>query len=182
MSNDVYDGFKIVPKAFDSVESSQQKKVNIRLTQLKEKITIDHTNYIHDYHQTFDILFRASERIRHQQKFQFQEQAKMAQEAHEDELAEIKEDCNHEEDVNVPNTIQFVPKDMEISDTIEPYMRIALETGRPLIEVLPPTILAERLHYLSGSGTDTGSTSGYYSTSSASIGHSSATSDTVSNG
>lgn len=179
MSNDVYDGFKIVPKAFDSVESTQQKKVNIRLTQLMEKITIDHTSYIHDYHSTFDVLFRASERIRHQQKFQFQEQAKIAQEAHEDELAEYK-NCHIDEDIPIKNTIEFVPKDMEISNTIEPYMRLAMETGVPLIELIPPTILAESLHYLSGSSTDTGSgSSQYYSSSSASIGHSSATSDTL---
>ena len=177
MTVNVYDGISLPKKSFDNAQpfgrphsnhsNPNQQLITKRLKELQQYIKIDHSEYIHDYHNTFDTLFRASERVRHHQKFQFAEQKKLAQEAHEQELEEI-EDCRHTE-VPIQNTIEFIPKDMEISDIIAPYMKLAIETGKTLMEVIPPTLLSESLHYMSGSSTDTGSssdnTSDYYSSS-----------------
>ena len=143
MTVNVFDGLALPTKPFDDARivfssrggggGGNQQIINAKLKELQNYIKVDHTNYIKDYHHTFDVLFRASERVRHHQKFQFREQKKLAQEAFEKELEEI-EDCRHEE-VPVKNTMEFVPKDMEISDLIAPYMQLAIETGKTLMEV-----------------------------------------------
>lgn len=160
MTFNIFDGIEIPKNPPDAALRSsdvKQQFLNKRLKELQNYIKNDHTDYIRDYHNTFDILFRASERVRHHQKFQFREQKKLAQYAFDKELEEL-EDCRHEE-VPIKNTMEFVPKDMEISDIIAPYMQLAIESGKTLMEVIPPTLLAESLHYLSGSSTDNGSSS-----------------------
>ena len=105
--------------------------------------------YITDYHSTFDELYRASERIRHQQKYQFLEQSKIAQAAHKEELQEI-EDCRYQSST-VYNTVDFEPVDLEVNDVVEQYFLLAAEQGVSIMDVLPATLLSESLHYYSSS-------------------------------
>ena len=156
---DVFDGLPILPKLFDDLRPRPTARANIqKLQELQDKLNTKHTSLVMDYHQSFDSLFRASERIRHQQKYQYVNQIEAIQEAHAQELADI-EDCRFK--TVMYNKLEFNPNDIDVNDFMKPYLQKALELNKPLIEILPPSLLADRLHYMSGtsSSSDTSSSS-----------------------
>ena len=153
-------------KNFDRQDATKEKRVKLKLSKLITKIE-NQQNYITDYHATFDNLYRASERVRHQQKYQFIEQAKTAQAAFNEQLKETVE--SRYTHISMNNVIEFKPQHIEVTDEIERYFEIAAEQGKPFYEVIPPTLLAEAIHKFSSSSSEGGDSHGrQYTTSNSS--------------
>lgn len=140
-------------KNFDTQSHTKDKKIKLKVAKLITKLE-NQQNYITDYHSTFDSLYRASERVRHQQKYQFAEQAKTAQASFNEQLEEaVNSKYTH---ISMNNVIEFKPQHIEVTDEIEKYFQIAAEQGRPFFEVIPPTLLAEAIHKFSSSSSEGG--------------------------
>lgn len=98
-----------------------------------------------EYHKSFAALYQASENIRLQQRQDFKEKIEMIQ----DELQNYK---RGQDPHFVVTTAEFVPKDVEVKEDIQYYIIKAIQEGKTLAEVMPPTLLAQRLDaYSSGS-------------------------------
>jgi len=162
---ETFDGIRY-NKTFDRQDATKEKRIKLKLAKLITKIE-NQENYITEYHTTFDNLYRASERVRHQQKYQFIEQAKTAQIVFNEQIKEaIESRYTH---ISMNNVIEFKPQHIEVSDEIERYFEIAAEQGKPFYEVIPPTLLAEAIHKFSSSSSEGGGSYGHnYTTSNSS--------------
>jgi len=160
-----FDG-TIIVKNFDNQGATKDKRVKLKLSKLITKIK-NQQNYITDYHTTFDTLYRASERVRHQQKYQFIEQTKTAQIAFNEQLHEAAN--SRYTRISMNNIIEFKPQYIEVNEEIERYFEIAAEQGKSFYEVIPPTLLAEAIHKFSSSSSEGGGSYGnHYTTSNSS--------------
>ena len=110
-----------------------------------------------DYHDLFEELYRASEIVRIQQKKGFKAQLIEITEIHRKEIETIKLDMRKALHV-VPAEISIEPADAPVQEALEPYIRESILTGKPLYELLPPSLLVTRLHYFS-SGSSTNASS-----------------------
>ena len=145
-------------KEFDNMTALSGTLLMIELEEFKEQLRqqfIDQQEHINDYHNTFDTLYRASEQVRFQQKYQAVEQAKIASGVHKQEIEEIKK--NQKKVSAGGNFIEFVPPDIEVNADIEKYFLESLATGIPVFELIPPTIMQKALHMFSSSSEDTSS-------------------------
>ena len=117
--------------------------IGIRMTEMLEKHTIYQTNVM-SHHNLFDTLYRASEKVRQQQKYNYGIQIEEIAAIHRKELEELVGKL-----YTRAITVSFIPQDSTVTLTIEEYMIQSLETGQPLHELLPPTLLAKRLDIFS---------------------------------
>ena len=143
---------------FDNMSASSELSMLIELEEFKDQLRqqlLDQQDYINEYHNTFDTLYRASEQVRFQQKYQATEQAKIAAVVHKEEIEEIKK--NQQKLSAGGNFIEFVPPDIEVNAAIEKYFLESLATGIPVFELIPPTIMQQALHMFSSSSEDTSS-------------------------
>jgi hypothetical protein len=160
---DTFDTSYRTRRNFDNQIADGTKRLKLKVAKLITKIE-NQQNYITDYHNTFDTLYRASERVRHQQKYQFIEQAKTAQIAFNEQLDEaVNSRYTH---ISMNNVIEFAPQAIEVDDDIERYFQIAAETGKPFFEVIPPTLLAEAIHKFSSSSSEGGGSDAHQYTTS----------------
>lgn len=136
-----------------------------------------------EYHDLFDELYRASELVRIQQKKGFRAQIIEITEIHAREIEVIKSDMRKALQV-VPAEIAIEPANAPVTEELEPYIRESILTGKPLFELLPPSLLVSRLHYFSSGGSTNASSSNSSGklTSSASGRSSSASSSSSSSG
>ena len=98
-----------------------------------------------EYHKSFAALYQASENIRLQQRMDFKDKIEMIQE----ELQNYK---RGQDPHFVVTTAEFIPRDVDVKEDIQYYIIKAIQEGKTLAEVMPPTLLAQRLDaYSSGS-------------------------------
>ena len=102
-----------------------------------------------EYHKSFSALFQASEQIRMQQKIDFQKKIEILAE----ELKRVSQGGDRfKEGTSFYIQAEFIPADVQVQESIEYYLIKALQEGKTLDQVLPPTLLAQRLTaYSSGS-------------------------------
>ncbi len=130
------------------------------------------------YHKSFAALYQASENIRLQQKEDFRKKIEILQ-----EQCKTHQSLGHH---YLYTTVEFVPKNVEVVEDMEYYIRKAMREGKTLAEVLPPTILAQRLDaYSSANGSSrcgaSSSTSSHCGASSSTSSHCGETSNATSN-
>ncbi len=144
-------------KDFDNQIATIDELFQFEMEEFKEKIKhqlLDQQDNIHEYHNTFDTLYRASEQVRFQQKYQATEQAKMAAEVHKKELEDAISKRFHKTGANI---VEFNPPDIQVNADIEKYFLESLATGIPVFELIPPTIMQKAIHMFSSSSEDTSS-------------------------
>ena len=102
------------------------------------------------YHKAFAALYQASENIRLSQKTEFREKVELLQK----ELQAKQKASGH----YLVSTAEFVPQNVEVHEDMQYYILKAMQEGKTLHEVLPPTLLAQRLDAYSshGSGSSVG--------------------------
>ena len=93
-----------IEKDYDRQDATLQKKNRKLIKIIKDKLRFQQ-DHINDYHDTFDTLYRASEQVRFQQKYQATEQAKIAAEVHKQEIEEIKKKQQKVSSLKIPNRI-----------------------------------------------------------------------------
>lgn len=158
-------------KDFDNQITALDELVQFEIQEFKEQLKqqlLDQQDNINEYHNTFDTLYRASEQVRFQQKYQATEQAKIAAEAHKQEIEELK--INQTKiSSSGGNFIDCVPQDIEVEESIEKYFLESLATGIPVFELIPPTIMQQALYMFSSSSENTSSSDHNTSSSGSSI-------------
>jgi hypothetical protein len=157
-----------ISKDYDRQDATRDRRVRKQLFNLKLKIA-NQQEYVNDYHNTFDSLYKASEQIRFHQRRDFLENAKISAESCRKEIADIK--LNRNRNFVLPNTIEFIPQHLEISDVFLEYFLKSKETGIPVCELIPPTFFKKAFHVFS-SEEDTESSSNSDTTKSSSGGSS----------
>ena len=135
----------MMPKAVmsDVPVFSSTNAIEIPLQRMLQKHTTNQTNVM-SHHNLFDTLYRASERVRQQQKFNYGAKIEEIVSIHRKELEELAGKL-----YTRAITVSFIPQDSTVTLTMEEYMIKSMETGIPLHELLPPTLLAKRLDFFS---------------------------------
>ena len=135
-----FDGL-VMPEATqtDSVAFNAAQQISSQIQKIMDKNTTT-SEHVINYHRIFDTIFRASESVRTSQKQNFDTQIAEIQEIHRQELIDA-----FTRTYTKALTVSFVPEDAAVEETMEDYILMAMETGKPLNEILPVTMLASLL-------------------------------------
>lgn len=149
MIRSTFDGLRRLtsPTSMASISAAvSNANVKNRLKQRFESARIQNqeTNtLVGQYHKAFAALYQASENIRLNQKIEFKEKVELLQK----ELQDKQKSSSH----YLVSTAEFVPQNVEVHEDMQYYIIKAMQEGKTLHEVLPPTLLAQRLDaYSSG--------------------------------
>ena len=137
-NRNAFDGL-IMPKAnsTDTVEFNTSQILTHKLTTITEYHALASESIL-KHHEIFNTIYSASEKIRVRQKLNFTKQVEEVNEIHRQQLIDIVQRTYVK-----PLTIEFIPEDGQVNEDIEEYILKALELNKPLIEILPPTLLAD---------------------------------------
>lgn len=147
-----FDGIRATP--FMNVLATPDPGMTLYVRKLKAEISKIETDH-ETHHYLFDKLFRASEAVRIQQKISHRDTLVEINRVHQMEIEQVKQ--------NLRGGASYAEITLELAESrvvpeMEQYIKIAIETGKPLFEVIPPTILSHKLDYLT-SGTSQSDTS-----------------------
>ena len=154
-NRNTFDGL-IMPKAAsaDTVDFSTSQIITEDLNKVLEYHVLAN-DAILKHHEIFDTIFRASEKIRVNQKYTYEQRVREMQQLHDQAMQDLVNRT-----YTNPITVTFVPQDAEVEESMEAYIMQSIETGIPLHELLPVSLLASRLeHFSSGESSSDGTSS-----------------------